>query len=111
MLLNNGDGTYTAGPLDAVVILHHNETGRYHVSLFEEHKDLGPIPMVGETRVVRLISRMHHTEGAETLEGAKVQRQEMLSKLTLPAENVFEEVADWDGTLGVVLWKEYWREE
>jgi hypothetical protein len=108
MLIANGDGSYTAGPLDALIILRHQETGRFHVAFFEEHPFPGPIRPVSEVGVVRLISNMHHTEGAASLPEAFPQRTEMLQKLHLAPTNIFDEVVEWDGHPGVVLFYPNW---
>lgn len=108
MLLDNGDGTFTTGPLDCLIILQHQETGRYHVTFFMEDPMPGPIQPFDQTPVVRLTSNMHHTEGAATLAEALVQRSELLKNLQVPATNLFDEVVAWDGHLGVRLFYPNW---
>lgn len=51
----------------------------------------GPIVPVDKLEVVRLKSKMHHTEGAETLEEAREHLADLASKVELPEGNV------WDG--------------
>jgi hypothetical protein len=111
MMIANGDGTYTSGPLDALMILQHESTLRFHVAFFEEHTFPGPIQPVSEVPFVRLISKMHHTEGAATMDEALVQRAEMLEKLQVPAANLFDDPVAWDGHLGVVLILPNWLKE
>ena len=108
MLIANSDGGYTAGPLDALIILQHEATHRYHVAFFEERPMPGPIAPVDEVTVVRLTSNMHHTEGAATLKEAINQRAELLEKLQVPSTNLFDEVVAWDGHTGVVLFYPNW---
>ena len=108
MLIANGDDTFTSGPLDALIILKHEATHRYHVAFFEERPMPGPIAPVDEVKVVRLTSNMHHTEGALTLAEALDQRAELLQKLLVPSTNLFDEIVSWDGHLGLVLFYPNW---
>lgn len=75
----------------AILILHDPKTGAYHAALFQE----APFPGPAETRyrhprVMRLRSRMHHTVGAMSLEGAQAHADELASKI--PDAKLFR---DW----------------
>lgn len=111
MLINNGDGTHTGGPLDVWCILHNATQGAdtYHPAFFEEKPMPGPRPSVQDTKVVRLKSKMHHTEGFPTLEKALVQLDELAAKFRVPNENVWREPVEWDGHEGLVWLRENWR--
>ena len=103
MLIKQEDGTYFAGPLDVVCILHNVKTGIFHPAFFEESPLPGPVPTVEDTTVVRLKSKMHHTEGYRTIEEAKVGlATELRSKIKVPDSNVSEDPVPWDGELGIV---------
>jgi hypothetical protein len=108
MLLDNGDKTFTAGSLDVICILKDVTTGRFHVAFFEEHPMPGPVTSVKDTKFVRLMSKYHHTEGADTIEGAKEQLKEMRAKFLIRDENVSEEPIDWNGELGIVWISPNW---
>lgn len=110
MLMRNDDGTYLAGPLDAILILHHAQTGRYHAALFLERPFPGPVPPPEEVKVVRLVSHGHHTEGSDTLEGAQEHVDYFKSKIDVHG-NVFRDPVPWDGSHGVVLLRENWRQD
>jgi hypothetical protein len=77
VLIHSNNETCFAGPLDAILILRHAATGRYHVAFFEEQPPPGPRQAVDDVQVVRLKSRMHHTAGSDTLEGAGVHVDEL----------------------------------
>jgi hypothetical protein len=63
-LISNGDGTYTAAPLDVLMILHDVVAGTYHAAFFEE----APLPgNATSVRSVRLRCRMHRLRGAPSL--------------------------------------------
>lgn len=109
MLIENGDGTFTGGPLDVLCILHDVEAETYHVAFFEEKPLPGPVPDLQDTKVVRLKSKMHHTLGAGDLCGAFEHLAEMREKIQVPDENVWREPRDWDGQLGVVIVANNWR--
>lgn len=108
--MNNGDGTFAGGPLDTLMILHNVKTGRYHSAFFEEHPAPGPVQPTYETQIVHLISKMHHTEGADTLEGAQIHLDKLAEKIQLPKESVFrDKVQEWNGELATVLVLPNWR--
>lgn len=109
MLIRHDDGTFTAGPLDAIQVLHDVNTGRYHACFFEEHPLPGPVLNTKDTKVVRLKSKMHHTQGAETLEGARQCVTEMRKQIILDDSCVFPDVFEWDGELGIVQVLPNWR--
>lgn len=109
MLIENGDGTYTGGPLDVWCIMHNVEADTYHAAFFEEKPMPGPRPSVEDTKIVRLKSKMHHTEGAPTLEGALKYLDEMTAKVQVPPENIWREPKDWDGEIGIVWVFPNWR--
>src|SRR3990170_2995396 len=111
MLINNGDGTHTGGALDVLLILHDVTKNRYHAAFFTEAPMPGPIKDVEDVRAVRLQSRMHHTVGSDTLEGAIKHLNELATKILLPPENVWREPHEWDGELGVVLIVGNWRRQ
>jgi hypothetical protein len=110
MLFPNGDGTYTAGPLDVMVILQDVNTRRYHVCFLEEHPFPGPLHETEEAHPVRLMSRMHHTGGADDFAQAQKQLDELRTKLTLMDENVDrDQVHLWNGQQGIVWLVDNWR--
>lgn len=108
MLMPNGDGTFMAGPFDVLCILHNRETLRFHPAFFEEHPFPGPRPEITETKIVRLFSKMHHTEGSPTLEGALIQMGELAQKISVPPTNIWLKPKPWDGDLGVVWVVDNW---
>jgi len=111
MLINNGDGTYTGGPLDIWCILHNVEAGTYHAAFFEEDPMPGPIePDFRKVKPVRLRSKMHHTTGADSLEGAQAHLDEMVAKVQVPEQNVWrDEPMPWDGEIGITFIADNWR--
>lgn len=110
MLIRNDDGTYSAGPLDAILVLHHVQTGRYHAALFLERPFPGPLEPFNEVRIVRLVSRGHHTDGSDTLEGAQDHVDQLKSTVDVHG-NVFRDPVAWDGRQGVVLIRENWHRD
>ena len=109
MMVKNKDGTYKAGLLDVLCILHNVNTGRYHAAFFEESPIPGDVKTVNETEVVRLKSKMHHTEGSETLEGALEQLKELSEQIIVSEENIRKDPIDWDGEIGITFLWENWR--
>ena len=111
MLISNADGTYTAGALDVLMILHHVVAGTYHAAFFKEAPLPGPVREIGEVKIVRLRSKMHHTSGAPTLEGAQVHLDELAGKIHVPPENVWRDKPPypWDGRHDVTLIVDNWR--
>jgi len=110
MLLEQKDGKYLVGPLDALMILHDVNTNKFHASFFEESPFPGPVPSVEDTKMVRLKCHASHTEGSKTIEGARVHLDKLLEGLVIDPENVFKsDPVEWDGELGVVLFLPNWR--
>ena len=109
MLLKQGDGTYTGGPLDVLCILHDVQRDTYHAAFFEEKPFPGEVPAVGDTSIVRLKSKMHHTGGSPDLEGAKEHLRELSDQIEVPPENIWKDPLTWDGEVGIVLVVPNWR--
>lgn len=109
MLLPIGDDRYAGGPLDVLLILHDVTRGTYHAAFFEEAPMPGPIEPVAATPRVRLRSNMHHTVGADTLEGAQVHLDDLARQIALPRGNVYRDDAlAWNGDLGITLLASNW---
>lgn len=108
MLMDNGNNTFTAGGLDVLCVLYDVNTDRYHAAFFEENPFPGEVKSIEETELVRLKSKMHHTSGSDTLDGALVHLDELSEKIVVPKENIFKEPIEWDGTIGIVLLWENW---
>ncbi len=103
MLLQREDKTFTGGILDVICILHNEKTNRYHAAFFEE----SPLPgkaniPIDQLPFIRLKSKMHHTEGADTLEEAKKHVEEMRKQIYLVDKNIWLEPQKWDGNEGIV---------
>lgn len=92
MIINNGDGTYTMGPADVICIFR-LPSGWYHMAVLEENPMPGPIKPIGECDFIRLKSKMHHTEGAETLEGAQQHLLELRKQIKIGDANVVSDAA------------------
>ena len=103
MMKDNGNGTFTAGGLDVLCILHDVNTDRYHAAFFEEKPLPGKIKSIEETDIVRLQSKMHHASGSDTLDVALKHLKELSEKIIVPEENIKKEPIDWDGCLGVTF--------
>lgn len=101
MMIQDGDKVIV-GPLDVAVILHDVTTGRYHAAFFEDHPLPGPVLAAEDVGLVRLKSKMHHTEGAPDLAGALVHLDAMVDKMVIPIENIWREPEPWDGQIGLV---------
>lgn len=82
MLIDQGDGTFLAGPADIMCILG-LPSGKFHVAFFEEKPMSGPVRPIEELAVIRLKSKMHHTQGASTLEGAREQIRELRERIVI----------------------------
>lgn len=113
MLIRHDDGTYTGGPLDLLCILHNRAepTGRYHPAFLEEAPFPGPVQEVSATKIVRLKSKMHHTDGYETLAEAIVGLDDLANKIRLVPENIWRDPIGWDGEQGIVWVIENWRKD
>ncbi len=87
-----------AGPHDALSIVRDTSTGRFHVFVWEEH----PFPFSDQPRAVtRLQSKLHHTAGAETFEGALEHLVDIRKKIVIRDENVYstiDKMLEWDFT-------------
>jgi hypothetical protein len=109
-LISNGDGTYTAAPLDVLMILHDVVAGTYHAAFFEE----APLPgNATSVRSVRLRCRMHRLRGAPSLEGARMHLDELAEKIRVPHENVWHNKLPypWDRRPRVTLVVDNWRSQ
>lgn len=111
MMIQNENGTFTGGPLDVLCILNDVTTGRYHAAFFEEKPFPGPVESVKNTDLVRLKSKMHHTEGSDTIEGALEHLVDLSEKLIVPSDNIWKDPIEWDGELDMVLLVPNWRKE
>lgn len=109
MMIDKGNGTYAAGLLDVLCILRNVNTGKYHAAFFEEIPVPGKVEPMNETEIVRLRSKMHHTTGSETLDGALDHLKELREKIIVPDENVKKEPIDWNGEIGTTFVWENWR--
>lgn len=109
MLIEKGDGTFVGGPLDVVCLLHDQTTGKYHAAFFEEKPFPGPIKPPEKTNPVRLMSKMHHTEGSDDLKVALGHLQELSVKIEVPPENLWIDPYPWNGKQGVVWVIENWK--
>lgn len=110
MLVNNGNGTYTVGPLDVICIYHNVTAGTYHPVIYRESPMPGVIKPHTEADNVRLKSSMHHTEGAPTFDGALGLLAQLRERILIPDCNVFTEQAlPWDGQLADVMVVSNWR--
>lgn len=103
MMIQNDDGTFTAGPLDVLCILHVEKDGRFYPAFVEERPLPGPVPDPKDMTFARLKSKMSHTSGFATLEEAKVSLREDLAK-KLSCLNVLEEPILWDGIPFACIW-------
>lgn len=98
------------GALDVLLILHHEAKGTYHPAYFTEAPFPGPPQAVEQVKAVRLRSKMHHTKGAPTLEGAQALFDELAQDVLVPPENRWRDrVLEWDGTEGITIVVDNWR--
>ena len=110
MLIKREDGNYDCGPLDVICILHDVEKDSYHAALFLESPMPGPLQSIDETKMVRLKSKFHRTEGADSLEGAQAHVTKLREQFIIEDQNVIDDKAvPWDGELGIVWLTENWR--
>ncbi len=68
-------------------------TGTYHSTFFEERPLPGPVASVSDTKLVRLKSKMHHTQGSPTLEGAKEHLAQLRERIKVEDRNVLADAA------------------
>lgn len=109
MMLDNGDRTITAGPLDVICILQDEDTERYHVAFFEEYMFPGEIAPVEEVTCVRLKSKMHHTPGVATIEEAQVELAKLREGITIDDANVSDKPILWNGVIGHIWIYPNWK--
>jgi hypothetical protein len=88
MLIEQGHGTYVGGPYD-VLGIQHTTRGRYHVAFYEEKPMPGPVQ--SQPRILRLKSKMHHTEGAATFEEALEHLEEMAQKIEMDDSRIWRD--------------------
>lgn len=91
MILPRGGGEegYFGGPLDVLLIQHDLTTDRYHAAAYQEKPLPGPPIPTSELTAVRLQSKMHHTEGTETLEEAQARLAKLAEEIEVPEGNVW----------------------
>ncbi|MDO8408156.1 MAG: hypothetical protein Q7S95_02890 [bacterium] len=110
MLIGNNDGTYVAGPADIACIFR-LPGGRYHIAVLEEYPMPGPPKSVDELDFIRLKSKMHHTAGAETLEGAQEHLAQLRKKIEFKDTNVVGDISiDMDDPVCVIQVRNWIRE-
>ena len=103
MLINNGDGTFILGPAD-IICIYRLPDGRYHLAVLEERPMPGPIKPIEELSFIRLKSSMHHTSGAETIQGAQEHIAELRKKVKIEDANIVSDVAiDMEDPVSVIL--------
>lgn len=87
MLIRNADGTYDGDRFDVIGILKDSSTGRFHACIWLE----APMPGLPDPdpNAIRLKSKMHHTIGADTFEGAIEHVQELRTKFKVDDTNVW----------------------
>src|SRR5436309_1563046 len=108
MLIPNDDGAYIGGVLDVLCILHNVVTDTYHAAFFEESALPGGQD-ISDLNVVRLRSKMHHTEGTTDLESAKKQLKDLANRIKLDSTNITEKPVEWSGELGITLLARNWK--
>lgn len=85
MLLRTDTG-YVAGTYDALGIVKDISTGRFHAFVWEEK----PFPGGQQPdTAIRLKSKMHHTVGADTFEGALGHVADLRKKIEVSDDNVW----------------------
>lgn len=92
MLIEKEKGVFLGGAADIICILK-LPGGTFHVAFYEEHPMPGPIQPIKDLDFIRLKSRMHHTVGAPTLEGAQKHFDDMRTKIKIPDSNVARNMA------------------
>jgi hypothetical protein len=110
MLIVRGDGNFDGGIFDVICLLRNVNTGHYH-TCFAEEMPL-PGPMEPNPTLIRLKSKMHHTQGAPDLVQGIKYLEKLASKIILPAENILREPIDWNGWGGdgtFVIFVPNWR--
>ncbi|MCK9596534.1 hypothetical protein M0R19_05080 [Candidatus Pacearchaeota archaeon] len=89
------------GSYDVALIMHDITKNTYHATFFEEHPMPGPIDP--NPTFIRLKSKMHHTIGSPTFEGALVHLEELTKQLNIKEKNIFRKAFTWDGRLGITV--------
>lgn len=89
MLIKNDDDTFTGGPLDLLAIFSDPKTGRFYAGFLEEKPMPGQAYWEGGNKAVRLKSKMHHTVGSDTIDGAREELANLAKKIHLPEEHVW----------------------
>lgn len=92
MFIRQKGNTLVGGEADIMCIIE-LPAGTFHVALFEERPLPGPVKPIRELDFIRLKSKMHHTTGAKTLEGAQEHAREMREQLVIEDSNVCVEKA------------------
>lgn len=110
MLIDNGDGTFTCGPLDVLLILLDVAHGTYHAALFAERPLPGSASVdVRDVELVRLECRLSHTRGAPTLEEAQQHLAALCERFKVPETNVWKDrIVAWNGDIQVLLFEPNW---
>ncbi|MFY9227909.1 MAG: hypothetical protein WAO28_01085 [Candidatus Microsaccharimonas sp.] len=110
MLIPKGDGTFTSGPLDIILIYHNVEADTFHPAFYREHGMPGPPELASEQDFVRLMSDKHHTDGLPTLEEAQeFVRTTMQPTFGVPDRNiVLDPPYPWHGQIGDVMIVQNW---
>lgn len=88
MIILNSNSTCSCGNADIICILK-LPTGTYHVAFYEEVPMPGPIKPISELDFVRLKSKMHHTQGAATIDGAREHAKMLRENLIISDANVY----------------------
>jgi hypothetical protein len=110
MRIANADGTVTGGPLDVIMLYHHEKAGTYHPVIYVEAPMPGPVPPFDLVEIVRLKSDQHHTEGSPTLEGGWQLLAELRAIFIIPDQNVYtDQPVPWNGEIGDVMIVPNWR--
>lgn len=101
MLIEIEPGVLMAGPADVICIL--QVGNRFHAAFFEELPMPGPIQPIKELDFIRLKSKMHHTIGTDTLEGAKKHVEEMRKNIKVNDNNIADEPLVVDDPISVLV--------
>lgn len=92
MLIEKEKDVFQGGIADVICILK-LPGGTFHVAFYEEHPMPGPVRPIKDLDFIRLKSKMHHTAGALTLEGAQKHLDDMRAKIKIPDNNVARNIA------------------
>lgn len=95
MLIENGNGTFTAGPLDVMCILMDPLNNTFHPAFLEEAPFPGPVQDIDKVSMIRLKSHFHHTEGFKSFEEAQANIRESFSK-KIECKNLWDAPVVWD---------------